>query len=317
MKKFIKTILFFIVPFILLFGILYGIDPYNIFKQENNIKLSELKKQISYKINYPLYKLQEYYYNPTDIIVLGDSRANHLNKQNFDSIANEKITNMAYGGGTIQEIVETFWIINKIHKLKKVYIGVNFNLYNALNVRNTVKEADRLRKSKVSYLSSKYCIKSSFFILQSLMTEKKVEIEKPPFSREEFWKHQLKVSGPNFYKNYKYPIIYYDDFREISKYCSNNNIRLVFFIPPTHMDLQKKIKEYNLQKEYEQFKNDLSSLNTDVFDFNFENNMTKDKQNFGDPFHFNNTYEQIIIKVISSDKHKVRTHNNVYKKLPR
>ncbi|WP_185153340.1 hypothetical protein, partial [Fulvivirga lutimaris] len=265
----------------------------------------------------PLYKLQQYYYSPTDIIVLGDSRANHLSKESFDSIANEEITNLAYGAGTIEEIVETFWIVNEIHKLKKIYIGINFNLYNALNARNTVSEANELRKSKVSYITSKYCIKATFFILQSLITKKQIEIEKPPFSREEFWRHQLITSGPDFYKNYKYPSIYYENLREISEYCSAENIQLIFFIPPTHTDLQKKIEEYNLQKENEQFINDLSSLSTNVFDFNFENNMTEDKRYFDDPFHFNQAFEQIIIKVISSNKHNLITDNNVYKSLSR
>lgn len=314
MKNFITTILYFIVPFLLMTSILIFIDPYNVIRQERNEKLLNLKRQISYKKNYALYKLQEYYYNPTDIVILGDSRANHLSRQSFDSISGEKVTNLAYGGGTIQEIVETFGIINKMHKLKKVYIGINFNLYNALNVRNSVKAANKLRNSISSYLFSRYCIESSFLIIKSLITNENINIEKPPYSKEEFWEHQLKVSGPNFYKNYKYPSKYYNDLKNISDYCSTNNIKLIVFIPPTHIDLQKKIKEFHLEKENEQFRKDLVSLNVPVFDFNFENTMTQNKDNFGDPFHFRGEYEKIIIKTISNDE-KVRTHNNVYKAL--
>ncbi len=315
MKKFIATILYFIVPFLIMTIILALIDPYNILRREQNEELSKLKKQISYKKNYALYKLQDYYYNPTDIIVLGDSRANHLIKQPFDSICGEKISNLAYGGGTIQEIIETFWIVNKMHTLKKVYIGINFNLYNGLNIRNSVKAANNLRNSIPSYLYSRYCMESSFLIIKSLTTNKKINIEKPPYSKDEFWKHQLKVAGPNFYKNYKYPSKYYNELKNISDYCSTHNIKLVFFIPPTHIDLQKKIKEYQLEKENEQFKKDLISLKFPVFDFNFENNMTKDKQNFGDPFHFKGKYEDIIISVISGKAEETGTYNDVYKSL--
>lgn len=315
MKRFIATILYFIVPFLIMTLIFVLIDPYNIFRREQNEKLLELKKQISYKKNYALYKLQDYYYNPTDIIILGDSRANHLSEQSFDSICGEKITNLAYGGGTIQEIIETFWIINRMHTLKKVYIGINFNLYSALNVWSRVKAANNLRNSIPSYLFSRYFRESAFLIIKSLITNEKINIEKPPYSREEFWKYQLKVSAPNFYKNYKYPTKYYNDLKHIADYCSTHNIKLVFFIPPTHIDLQKKIKEYHLEKENEQFKKDLISLKFPVFDFNFENSMTKNKQNFSDPFHFRGKYEKIIISVISGEKDKVRTRNNVYKSL--
>ncbi len=314
MKNFITTILYFLLPFLLMTSMLVFIDPYNIIKQEKNEKLLKLKKQISYKKNYALYKLQEYYFNPTEIIILGDSRANHLSRHSFDSISGEKVTNLAYGDGTIQEIVETFWIINKMHKLKKVYIGINFNLYNALNVRNNVKAANKLRNSIPSYLFSRYVIESSFLIIKSLITSKNINIEKPPYSREEFWIHQLEISGPNFYKNYKYPSKYYNDLKNISAYCSSNNIKLIFFIPPTHFDLQKKIKEFHLEKENEQFKKDLISFNMPIFDFNFENLMTINKENFGDPFHFRGEYKNIIIEVISNDK-EARTHNNVYKSL--
>lgn len=84
---------------------------------------------------------------------------------------------------------------------------------------------------------------------------------------------------------------------------------------PNHIDLQNKIKEFHLEKEYEIYKIDLISLNTLVLDFNFENSMTINKQNFGDPFHFNSIFEKIIINVISSGNDKVQTHNNLYKSL--
>lgn len=316
MKKLIKTVIYFIAPIILIMGVLYYIDPYNIIRRENNPKLKELKELISYKINYSLYKIQDYYWNPTDVIVLGDSRANHLSEKSFEKLTGEKVKNLAYGGGSIQEVVETFWTVNEIHTLKKVYIGLNFNLYNALNTRNNVEQTNSLRKSTASYLSSKYCIKASFLMLKSIITNEKIEIEKPPYSREDFWKYQLNISGPIFFKNYEYPSKYYTDLKLISDYCLSHNISLIFFIPPIHTDLQEKVIEYHLEKEYEQFKLDLASLSVPVYDFNYVNDMTKNKQNFGDPFHFQGDYEEIIINVISSNSKEAQPYNkDVYKLL--
>jgi len=184
MKKFIKTIIVFIIPFIALAMILIYTDPYNVIRKEHDEKFSELKSQISYKINYALYKLQEYNYNPTDIIVLGDSRANTLDSGLFELVTGKRSMNLAYGGGTIREIIETFWIANKIHELKQVYIGINFNLYNALNSKSRVVEANNIRESLISYLTSKYCMKSTFLILKSIAISKQIEIEKPPFSKD-------------------------------------------------------------------------------------------------------------------------------------
>ena len=317
MNKFIKTILFFIIPFIILLIILVFVDPYNILRKEHDLKYKKLKSQISYKINYPLYKLQEYNYNPTDIIILGDSRAKKLNSNFFELVTGEKTMNLAYGGGTIPEIVETFWIANKIHKLKRIYIGVNFNLYNALNCKNRVIEANMIRESLISYLTSKYCIKSTLLILKSIATSKQIEIEKPPFSKEEFWEHQLNVAGPNYFRDYKYPSQYYKDLIKISEYCSQHEIKLIYFIPPTHIDLQDEIRNCGREKENERFIKDLKSLGDEMYDFNYPNDITMNTQNFSDPYHFNDSVSKIVIRIISGDSEYTRTQNNVYKNFSR
>lgn len=315
MKRFLKLLLIFVSPFIPLgLGVAY-IDPFNVFSEEENVEMKAIKDEISLKINYPLYALQNFYYNPTNTIVLGDSRAHHLHKENFDSLGNESITNLAYGGGTIQEIVETFWAATEIHALKKVYVGINFNLYNDLNVRNRVNEANALRESYLSYVLSKYAIKSSYYILESLMTGEKVNMEKPPFSKEEFWKYQLKTAGESFFQNYSYPKKYHKQLNEIVAYCKEQNIELVLFIPPTHTDLQSQISINNLDQERIQFKKDLSAFNVRVIDFNFKNRLTENDQNFGDPFHFDDAYEKIIIETLSTQKGIAIKHQGLFKEI--
>lgn len=288
------------------------IDPYKVIKKENSPKLNELKSEISYKINYPLFKLQEFVNDPTDIIILGDSRANKLNSDLFERLTEENTLNLAYGGGTLPEIVETFWILTKTHKLKQVYIGINFELFNSLNGRSRVNEANRIRESLASYLTSKYSIKSTFLILKSLLTSKKIEIEKPPFNKEEFWRYQLNTTIPNFYKDYKYPIQFYTHLKEISDYCKQNTIDLIFFIPPTHTELQDKIRYFNLEKENEKFISDLRSLKTTLYDFNFANNLTRNKNNFTDPFHFNDSIAKIVTKIIVGDSLSTKKYSDIY-----
>jgi len=311
-NKFIKTIFYFSIPFIVLIMILAYVDPYNVLRKEKNNKWMELK-EISSKINYPLYGLQKYYNDPTDVIILGDSRAGSLNEDLFMEVTNKKSTNLAYGGGSIREIIETFWIISKMHKPKEIYIGINFNLYNQYNDKNRVTEANKIRSSLSSYLLSKYSVKSSFLILKSMVTNKKVSIEKPSMTREEFWQYQLDVSGPYFFENYKYPIDYFDELARITAYCKKNKIKLNFFIPPTHIDLQLKIKEYKLEKEYKRFVEDLESLKNPLYDFNIINEKTIDKNSFSDPFHFNMTLRVLIIKIIANDKDYTNKYKRMYR----
>lgn len=312
-KNFIIRILLFAIPFLFFIFLLAYIDPYNIIRKEQNIELLKLKQQIAYKINYPLYGLQKFENNPTDIIILGDSRANSLSEEMFGDITGKKSTNLAYGGGSIQEMIDTFWTVSKINKLKEVYIGISFNLYNKYNNKNRVIEANNLRTSLLSYLLSRYCIKSSFLIMESIIQDKEISIEKPFMNKDQFWQYQLDAAGPLFFKHYKYPKHYFNGLQKIAEYCKNNKIKLTFFIPPSHMDLQLKIKEYKLEKEYQQFRDDLISLKFPVYDFNFINYRTKDKRYFSDPFHFNRPLREVIIGVITGDKNYLREHYKLFK----
>lgn len=312
MYEFIKRLFYFSIPFLILMILILYIDPYNILRLEKNQELMKLKKNISSKVNYPLYSLQQYINSPIDIVILGDSRASNVGYA-FDKNTNKKVSNLAYGGGSLQEVIETFWIINKIHKPKEVYIGINFNLYSELNNKNRVKESNIIRNSKVSYLLSKYSIKSTFLILKSILTKRMINIERPPFSKKEFWKYQLENVGPFFFDRYKYPLNYYNSLGKISQYCKKNGIKLVIFIPPTHIDLQAKIKEYNLESEYDKFLNDLVSLNVRIFNFNFVNEMTKNEINFRDPYHPNEAFSNIIAHIISKNKLYMERYNSVFK----
>jgi hypothetical protein len=270
------------------------IDPYNIIHSENNIRIKELESIISNRINYPLYNIPKYLENPTEIILLGDSRTAALRSELFE-YQNLRCTNLAYGGGTLPEIIETFNSISNSPGLKEVYIGINFNLYNDYNSMDRVSEASELMNSPISYIFSKYCIKSTFYILYSLCTGDIINIEKPPFNKDEFWDYQLASSADNFYRSYQYPQHSYDSLKNIVQQCKDRAIRLIFFIPPTHADLQDQVSVYNLEREQIKFKTDLRDLGL-VYDFDQPNERTENRMNFNDPFHSNDSIGEIIVK---------------------
>ena len=81
--------------------------------------------------------------------------------------------------------------------------------------------------------------------------------------------------------------------KRISNYCEANNIKLILFIPPTHVDLQQKIKHYKLADMNRKFKSDLASIG-DLYDFDYPNQYTRDPENFSDPFHFGIKIKNIV-----------------------
>ncbi len=283
MKKFLIKILFFLIPPILYVLLTLVIDPYNFYKNTNTIDLAT-KKRIAYPLNYPLWKSLEYKKSPVENILLGDSRTNALNTEKIKKVSGLDFYNFAYGGGTLPEIIETFWFAQGHTKLKNVYVGINLNLYNALNERNRVTGAIKLHSSFVNYSFSKFVFKSNWYILNDILLKRNTQIGKPKMTKEEFWKYQLTVSASNFYKRYRYPSEYFEELQEIVAYCDENNVNIVFFIPPTHVNLQNQIDKHLLTKENLRFKSDLKKLGK-VIDLNFPNDFTRNKANFKDPFH--------------------------------
>ncbi len=55
---------------------------------------------------------------------------------------------------------------------------------------------------------------------------------------------QYKFIPHKFFEKTAYPDNYYKNLCNISDYCGKNNIKLIFWIPPTHMDFQNSLKEY-------------------------------------------------------------------------
>jgi hypothetical protein len=83
----------------------------------------------------------------------------------------------------------------------------------------------------------------------------------------------------------------------------NNDIKLTFIISPTHIEVQDKVKEFKLEKEYDRFRNDIKSFG-DLYDFNWPNVITENKANFLDPLHSIDSVSRIMIREVLTNQPK-------------
>jgi len=304
MQYFFKRFFIFCIPVAIYMLLAAIIDPYNYFSISKNIINTDIKKNISNKISNPLYELVEFEKNPSPYILLGSSQTGLLNTSIIKEYTTKDFTNMSYGGGTLPELIATFWELNKYTQLKEIYIGISFVDFNGSQYRNRIPEALKIKNNFISYMFSKSALESTFLIAKSVVFNSKVEIGKPDMSEDKFWKYQLDVTANRFYANHSYPTNYYESLKKISAYCNEKNIKLVFFIPPSHIDLQRKVAEFNLQNEENKFKEDLKKLG-DVYDFNYPNDMTKERNNFSDPFHIVPKTARAVAEEIFTDKKNI------------
>tara|TARA_B110000971_G_C19996128_1_gene494389 strand:- start:205 stop:1149 length:945 start_codon:yes stop_codon:yes gene_type:complete len=310
MLKFLKRTLLFSIPISAYVVIALIIDPYNVINDSEINLFTNNELEIPYKLNYPLYQLNKYSNNPADVVFLGDSRTQNLDYPTAKGLVKGSYINMAYGGGTIPEITETFWHIVNLKKPKEVYIGINFELFNEFNNMNRVDEALELSSSIPSYIFSKYCFKSVFLILKNIITPNSVSIGEIETNKNEFWSFQIEKFSNDYYKNYRYSLIFLQDLSKVSNFCKKEKIKLTFFIPPTSIDIIDLSVKFNLEKKVIQFEKDISSL-ADTYNFNYPNILTKNKDNFDDPVHINKNTSKIILSGLleNNNKYVIKTIN--------
>ena len=284
MKKFFIKWFCFSLPFLIFFATVLIVDPYNFFGIFNAVSI-ETKRKISYPINYALWKTISFRQNPLPNILLGDSRMGAINEDMIYRVTGENYFNFSYGGGTIAEACKTFWEAMNKTELKNVYIGINFNNYNANNSSDRVSGAIEVVNNPLLYLINRDVLRATFAILKNeYFPHENIDVEKPPMSRDSFWDYQLNNTTRRFYTNYKYPTKMKAELERIAEFCRRKKIKLFFVILPTHVSLQKKIQNFGLIDSHKVFLSDLKQLGT-VYDFDYPNELTSQRRNFKDPYH--------------------------------
>jgi hypothetical protein len=66
--------------------------------------------------------------------------------------------------------------------------------------------------------------------------------------------------------------------------CRSRGIRLLLVVPPTHVDLQRLIPHYRLEKQHEAYLA-LLEANAETLNFDVVDAVTSDRAKFSDPFH--------------------------------
>jgi hypothetical protein len=283
MKKFLLKFAVFLIPLPVYIGIMLLIDPYNYFGVSDWIS-DDIKSNTSEILNPQLWKMIEFKNQKCSRIILGDSRANKIRTEHVKELTGSDYYNFSYPGGTLIDMIETFWYADSMIKLKEVYMGINFNLYNDFEKNNHVKQVKTIMNNLFSYSFSKIAFTTAIQNIKKQFFVNELKIGVPDMSFDEFWNYEVNVIGKRFYQKYKHPDGYHTDLIKISDYCKANNIKLVFFIPPNHVEWQQRIADFDLAEENKVFLNEISEMGT-LYNLDVANEFTENKKNYFDPMH--------------------------------
>lgn len=265
------------------FTINFIADPFN---YNNYFDLGFNKDHISKIMNYRLFNLIKYKNKPKPIVLLGDSRGLHLREEYFKKCG-FSVANVSYGGGTLYEAIDTFWLIIKNENIKAVILVIPFNIYNENNKLNLVPQAINILENPTYYYLNFLTTKATLANLYYKLTNRYLRMEKPAVDKELFWQQQLGASVTGaFYRGYKYPSSLLIKLLAIAQEAKKRDIKVMVVLPPTHIDLQNKIDEYSLNDNYKKYKEDLTAIG-EFLDYDTKTDITMNKNNFTDPYHFN------------------------------
>jgi hypothetical protein len=283
MRKFLIRFFIYLIPLPVYLGFVLIVDPFN-YAGRSHLISDDTKTEIAERMNPYLWKLIEYKHDKSSRIILGDSRANKIQDYHVEEITGNDYYNLAYTGGTLADVIETFWIASKMVKLREVYLGISFNQYNGFETNNNVKQSSAILKNFFTYSFSKIVFTSSIKCVRKQFFTKNLTVGVPDMNKDEFWKYELDDVARRFYQKYKYPDGYHKDLIRIADYCRKNNIKLVFFIPPNHVDWQKRIADFNLEEQRQVFIRDIERMGI-LYNLDVVNDFTQNREKYFDPVH--------------------------------
>lgn len=306
-RQLAKKLAIFLLPFALYAATIALIDPYNYFSSRSVIG-NDLKQEISFKLNYAMWKMIEFRRHPEANLLLGDSRMMELRAEDVREVSGSEYYNFAYGGGSLKEAIATFDYAAGLIDLRRVTIGLDLNTYNGSDNKDRVSEAQAALGKPLLYLTNNTVMLAAWKLVTSAVTGNPARIGEPVGDRAAFWQRQLDVTARVYLANYRDPTAYRAQLRKVAETCHSRGIELNFIIFPSHKDLMDKIGEYGLEEENRAMREDLASLGT-VYDFAWDNEQTRDEASFRDPFHFSREVATEIIKTVWDG---TRDHVHIY-----
>lgn len=295
-KILLRNVGVFVLPIFTWICIVLVVDPFNYFNVPNLISI-KAKEKSAQQLNSLLYNAVNFKNNPTNSIIIGDSRIRKLPNERIKEITGDTYYTMYSNAAKLNEIIDLFWFSAEHSKLKNVLIGINFNLYNEYAYANRVADVKEMIDNPFIYIFNNNTAETIYLSLKNEFLDIS---EKKKRNKEEFWNYNIQTIAKNHYSKYKYPEKILERLQEMSTYCKDNGIKLTMLIVPVHLDFHNRLVDYNLSEQEERFKNEIKEIGN-VIDFDYTNIITNNKSCFNDPLHTTDSIGEIMVDEIFLD----------------
>ena len=238
-------------------------SPYSIIKYINNLGKS---KTVKYSF------------------IFGDSRINGIDAMKLNKLDNRNYVNLAFGGCTMKESIDEFWLAVSKTKPERVIFEVDYYSLNKKRQLDRIKQVVKMDAIQyfLDYFNNKSMVDEALSKLRKIKSEgtpMTVELNKNRFAT---YLTQIKA----ICENYEIDEDCVSDLLHIADYCNGNHIELVFFVPPVHRSIYDGvIVFYGIDKKMDEVKERLSKK-TVVLDMQYLSKICDEDELWSDGHHF-------------------------------
>ncbi len=306
-----KKIFIVFIPLIVLVFLFFLFETYDYFGLKNNSLYSSK----------PLSTMRELVLTENPNIILGASQMANLNVDYIEQLTGDRYTMLAFGGANMDETIDSFWYATQKTELEKVVIGMNFYTMDDSKVGERIDDIIKSTENPFYFMSHfNYWLEAingakvmALDVVANLTGNETIR-ENPddpssfsqldptfPTDKKEGYRSDLydySVLIDDNTNNYGGVENYLFELEKIAEYCETNDIELTFVFSPVHSAVfENVIKPKGFEKYIEQYKTEIKSFGT-VYDFELQNDFSKDDSNFIDGFHVVLENKKLMARII-------------------
>lgn len=216
--------------------------------------------------------------------IFGDSRINGIDIIRLNKLDGKKYINLAFGGCTMKESVDEFWLTVSKVQPERVIFEVDYYSLNKKRQLDRIKQVVNMDMFQYffDYFNNKSMLDEVVAKIKQFKTENIVQDGGLNPVRFENYLMQIK----SICENYEIDENCVNSLLKIADYCKENNIDLVFFAPPVHKSIYDGvIVFYGIDKKIEKVKEKLSDK-AKVLDMQYLSEISSEDRLWSDGHHF-------------------------------
>jgi hypothetical protein len=283
-------------PLLVYCAFIVAIDPFDYFARFHLPQLvpQKSKEQVAGTLNEALWKVIQVDHGVGPNVLIGGSKMARITPEIVKRVTGQDYTSLAIGGAPVVEMVDLFWYATKHAELKNVVIGLSLDTVNKYGQKDRVAGAEATAKNPLLYLTNRDVFAAARNLVSATFFGGALVSDRPDMSRDEFWQHELTEWVDRRFKVFAFDDASYRKLQDIAAYCKDHGIALEILVLPNHKDIHDKIRALGMEEVWRESDAKLAALGGIDFDVDDEN--TADRTHFTDPFHFDETIAEKIVR---------------------